>query len=180
MIYLIDENINRQNELGWKESRLSEYSDILILINDVNSLFKNIIDIKNDRSFVMIHESFKDLSAINNKVFIENFIKEITEIAKEKKIYLVFFSGGKNERSIVDNIISLPVNIFYQNLSVFLDRYKQKIVDIKYLIYGKNIQIEENLINLLNFKNNDIDETIEFENFHAAHLSQIISYNYFI
>jgi CheY-like chemotaxis protein len=164
MIYLIDENINRQNELGWNESRFREYSDILFLINDVNSLLKNITDIKNNPSFVLIHESFKDLTAFSNKVFIENFIKEITEIAKDKKIYLVFFSGGKNERSIVDNVISLPVNIFYQNLSVFLDRYNQKLVDIKYLIYGENIQIEENLINLLNTKNSDIDETIEFEN----------------
>lgn len=164
MIYIIDENINRQNELGWNESRFREYSDILFLINDVNSLLKNSTDIKNNTSFVLIHESFKDLTAFSNKVFIENFIKEITEIAKDKKIYLVFFSGGKNERSIVDNIISLPVNIFYQNLSVFLDRYNQKLVDIKYLIYGENILIEENLINLLDNKNNDIDETIEFEN----------------
>ena len=47
MIYLIDENIKRQKEHGWDESKLSCFSNVMLCINNIESLFKNIESIKN-------------------------------------------------------------------------------------------------------------------------------------
>lgn len=164
MIYLIDDNLSRQKEAGWNETKFNEYSEIICVINNIDKLFIHKEAINKSATHIFIHESFKDLSALNNKSFINDFVKEINNKAINKEIFVVFFSGGKVERSIVDNIINIPADIFYDNLNVFLSKYSEKIIEIKHIVYGENIQIEEHIIELLKSKNNNIDDTLTIEN----------------
>lgn len=165
MIYLIDDNLSRQKEAGWNETKFNEFSEIICVINNIDKLFIHKESINKSATHIFIHESFKDLSALNNKSFINDFVKEINNKAKNKEIFVVFFSGGKVERSIVDNnIINIPADIFYDNLNVFLSKYSEKIIEIKHIVYGENIQIEEHIIELLKSKNNNIDDTLTIEN----------------
>lgn len=164
MIYLIDDNLSRQKAAGWDETKFNKYSEIICVINNFNELIIHKESINKSATHIFIHESFKDLSALNNKSFINDFIKEINNKAKNKEIFVVFFSGGKVERSIVHNIINIPADIFYDNLNIFLTKFSEKIIEIKHIVYGENIQIEEHIIELLKSKNNNIDDTLTIEN----------------
>lgn len=58
MIYLIDEQTNRQNTYSWGQEKFSKYGSILKVFSAAESL--SFDKIKAEANIVLLHESFPD------------------------------------------------------------------------------------------------------------------------
>ncbi|MEC3876483.1 response regulator [Chryseobacterium salviniae] len=155
MIYLIDDRKNRQEDLGWSLERLNDQSLIISIYN-----FEQLITYKNkifnSESIVLFHESFNDTTSQPYNLLIKEFVNDLNTFAQSNNGFkLIYFSGSKKSRLLIDNVAYLPVEILYQNINVFIKNYKTN--DIKYLCYGENPQIEEILYKQLVEKNTEIE-----------------------
>lgn len=159
MIYLIDDRKQRQEEGGWSSVKFSEYSEYIKLIYNYEELINLSNEIYSSGNIVLFHESFTDNSSRANNSLIKDFETKLkNEVKKDNDFKLVYFSGSKKHRNLKDKIGYLPVEIVYQNLSVFVDQIQEGIIDLKYLLYGNNHQIEEILYKKLRLKNDAIEE----------------------
>ena len=161
MIYLIDDNKPRQNKYGWTINKLDLFKNDLYPIYTYGEMsdihFRQ--EIFSQDNVVLIHESFfnNTINASVNKDF-EVIRKDIYSYAeKNPNALIVFFSGSIATRKKDKNIAYMPVSVFYQNLEIFISRYKNNDSNIDYLFFGKNPEIESNLINILKIANNSID-----------------------
>lgn len=145
MIYIIDEQINRQKEYSWTEEHFAKYDTIVKTIHKEEEFSENILTDK--KNIVLLHESFPS----------EKVKKEIYQRNKEKTISIGVFSGSKNERRKIENRIDLPADVFYKNLTVFLDRVKEGDLNIDYLLYGASPEREQQLLSELEKRNNEED-----------------------
>ena len=101
MIYIIDEQINRQKEYSWTKEDFAQYDAVVKTIHRKEDFSEDIlIDKKN---IILLHESFPD----------EENKEKIYQRNKEKAISIGVFSGSKNERRKSENIIDLPADVFY-------------------------------------------------------------------
>lgn len=164
MIYILDDNRNRQEDFGWSSERLASFSEIITPIyfsSEMNDELKR--KIFSSGSIVLFHESFFD----NPQNLLEKDSRKIREklvefAEKNTDFMLIFFSGSKDERKRKKNIGHIPVSELYTNLEVFLTTYKLGTIDIGMLLYGKNSKIEEQLLTQLIALNKDIgNETID-------------------
>ena len=145
MIYIIDEQINRQIEYGWTEEHFAQYKTIVKTIHREEEFFEDIL--KNKENIIFLHESFPD----------KNTKEKIYQRNKEKAISIGVFSGSKNERRKSENRIDLPADVFYKNLTVFLDRVKEGDFNIGYLLYGASPEREQQLLSELEKRNIEED-----------------------
>ena len=141
MIYLIDEQINRQIEYGWTKERFVQYNTIVKTIHKKEEFSE---DILNKGDIIFLHESFPDEN-IKNQIY--DYWRE------EKKISIGVFSGSKNERKRGEGRIDLPVSVFYSNLAIFLLKIKGGTLNINYLLYGESPELEKALYDELNIRN---------------------------
>ncbi|MBO1884360.1 hypothetical protein J4N46_07980 [Capnocytophaga sp. Marseille-Q4570] len=141
MIYLIDEQINRQIEYGWTKERFVQYNTIVKTIHKKEEFSE---DILNKGDIIFLHESFPDEN-IKNQIY--DYWRE------EKKISIGVFSGSKNERKRREGRIDLPVSVFYSNLAIFLLKIKGGTLNINYLLYGESPELEKALYDELNIRN---------------------------
>jgi hypothetical protein len=141
MIYLIDEQINRQIEYGWTKERFVQYNTIVKTIHKKEEFSE---DILNKGDIIFLHESFPDEN-IKNQIY--DYWRE------EKKISIGVFSGSKNERKRGEGRIDLPVSVFYSNLAIFLFKIKGGTLNINYLLYGESPELEKALYDELNIRN---------------------------
>ena len=144
-IYIIDEQINRQIEYGWTEEHFAQYKTIVETIYREEEFFEDIL--KNKENIIFLHESFPD----------KNTKEKIYQRNKEKAISIGVFSGSKNERRKSENRIDLPADVFYKNLTVFLDRVKEGDFNIDYLLYGASPEREQQLLSELEKRNIEED-----------------------
>ena len=144
-IYIIDEQINRQIEYGWIEEHFAQYKTIVETIHREEEFFEDIL--KNKENIIFLHESFPD----------KNTKEKIYQRNKEKAISIGVFSGSKNERRKSENRIDLPADVFYKNLTVFLDRVKEGDFNIGYLLYGASPEREQQLLSELEKRNIEED-----------------------
>ena len=144
-IYIIDEQINRQIEYGWTEEHFAQYKTIVETIHREEEFSEDIL--KNKENIIFLHESFPD----------KNTKEKIYQRNKEKAISIGVFSGSKNERRKSENRIDLPADVFYKNLSVFLDRVKEGDFNIGYLLYGASPEREQQLLSELEKRNIEED-----------------------
>lgn len=144
MIYLIDDKTSRQTDYGWLDSKLEEYSDVMTSISDFEKLSVCMDAIHKADSIVMYHESF--INAVENvhKNDISQLLKDIEEEPSHK---IAYFSGSKCQRSMNSNgsICNLPPDVLYTNLECFLKHYKKGETDFKYLLFGQNPELEDNI-----------------------------------
>ena len=145
MIYIIDEQINRQLEYGWTEEDFAQYNTIVKTIHKEEEFLEDIL--KNKENIIFLHESFPD----------KNTKEKIYQRNKEKVIFIGVFSGSKNERRKSENRIDLPADVFYKNLAVFLDKVKERDFNIDYLLYGASPEREQQLLSELEKRNNKED-----------------------
>lgn len=145
MIYIIDEQINRQKEYSWTEEHFAKYDTIVKTIHKEEEFSENILTDK--KNIILLHESFPS----------DKVKKEIYQRNKEKAISIGVFSGSKNERRKSENRIDLPADVFYKNLSVFLDKVKEGDLNIEYLLYGAFPDRERQLLSELEKRNNEED-----------------------
>lgn len=167
MIYLIDDKKERQFTYGWTISKFDLFKDVVFPIYTYSEMsdenFRQEIFSKDN--VILIHESFfkNPINASVNKEFevIRKDIYSYTE--KNPNALIVFFSGSIASRKSDKNISYMPVSLFYQNLEFFLGHYRYNDSNIDYLFFGKNPEIETNLINMLRNSNNNIDSLLSSE-----------------
>lgn len=162
MIYLIDDKRDRQaKDYNWNFDRLSKYKNELKPIYSLQQIDDEKLrdNIFSEGSIIFIHESF--FENIENK-HIKDSLKireDLREKALKKNIWLVYFSGSKNSRTIEGRIVHIPVSILYKNLEVFIEKKIEKKIDLNYILFGKNPKIESEIINKLEKSNNDFDSS---------------------
>lgn len=148
MIYLIDEQVFRQETYGWNIEKLNEYQGIISTHKDSEKL--SIENIKKEK-IVFLHESFPN-EGLKNQLYEHN--------AQNRDFGLVVFSGSKNERqkNATGNRVDLPVSVFYQNLEIFLQEIKKgNKPNVNYLLYGRNLEEEKIIIDEIVKRNNEED-----------------------
>lgn len=183
MIYLIDDNSNRQVGYGWTLERFERFKSLIRIIHTYDEVDEALRkSIFTDGNIVLFHESFFD-NPINQNLENSSKIKEdLIQFAERKKdrFTVVLFSGSNGSRYRNDNIIYMPVDIVYNNLDSFLQNgVYNNSHDINYLLYGNNPKIESELIlkleefNEREFGLPDYDDS-DFKNFIALTLENEI------
>lgn len=144
MIYLIDDKTSRQTDYGWSNDKLEEYSDVMTSISDFEKLSVCMDKIYQADSIVMYHESFINTVENIHKNDISQWLKDIE---KKRGIKMAYFSGSKSQRSINsdESIANLPPDVLYTNLECFLQNYRRGETDFKYLLFGQNPELEDNI-----------------------------------
>lgn len=153
MIYLIDDKEGRQIDFGWNLERFEEYKDLLTPIHSYREITDNNLsgEIFNEGNVVLFHESFFD-NELNIHVDDSLTIrKRLTSYAERNSEFtVVFFSGSVLKRQIDNNQVWIPVSVLYNNLDVFLRKTREGEGDLRYLVYGKNPNLESELLHSLN------------------------------
>lgn len=156
MIFLLDDKKIRQKDFGWTEEKFAQYvSHIkpLYTIDDVVKIGENLYDAGN---IILYHESFLDFTDDSDKA-----LKQRNKIAKmaeaNNRLSVAFFSGSQSSRSLNTNIAYLPVANLYQNLEVLIQHHNKDNSNLKYLLFGENPEIEEELYKILTLANRDIE-----------------------
>jgi CheY-like chemotaxis protein len=109
----------------------------------------------------LFHESFFD-SEVNRQPHNTLAIRRrLLDLARSSGLKVVFFSGSKNSRTLTNNIGHIPVSVLYQNLSIFLDKARNGDENLRYLFFGENYDIEEQLLKKLIQANNQLESSIE-------------------
>ncbi|WP_373709229.1 response regulator [Kaistella sp.] len=167
MIYLIDDKINRQVKAGWDSEKFKEYEKYIVPIysySDMEDLEyrKNVFS---SESVILFHESFFDNEVNIQSQDINDIRNKLEDFARDNpSAYYVSFSGSNNTRNLQSNAGSLPVNILYQNLEIFISSFKKSNkYDISFLFYGENHNIEKYLLSKLDLKKKDFDQSSTIE-----------------
>ena len=150
MIYLIDDKKIRQELLGFNNSKFEKYNSILNTVYSYVQIKKdelNVIGkIYSKDSIILFHESFfdnVDHSQKGDSIIVRNNLIKWCEI---NNVPLIQFSGSNNSRSRNGYKVSLPVEILYQNLELFINSIKNKDdieKSLKILMFGENFNKEE-------------------------------------
>jgi hypothetical protein len=176
MIYIIDDKKNRQSKYSWNEEKLNTYKDEIVPIWTYEDMKSEDFRIQmfHEENILIIHESFfKNIEHDRVKN-----IMEVKERLKSRENLVIYFSGGIYSRSKNANRIYLPISTLYQNLELFIIKKRQNDVNIDYLIYGKNKEIEIELGNKWQLSRNTI---INFNDvFNNSNSLLIQSNRYFI
>jgi DNA-binding NarL/FixJ family response regulator len=162
MVFLIDDKKDRQTgEYWWGEKRFAENSEKVVPIYDLLQLENLADEVFKDGNAVLYHESFLDHTRLSAEAADKRSRLEEFAIAHEN-FQLAVFSGSKNSRKISGgNTASLPVSKLYQNLDVFIQKHFEGEPDLRYLLFGNNPSIEEELTLELNECITEIDKQEE-------------------
>lgn len=136
MIYIIDDKKSRQKDYGWDEKRLSSFSQLLMPIWDVEALNISQEKIIQDGSIILFHESFPQS---------DDFKKKLDDLSSNLNI--AYFSGSKGARFVSNNRCMLPPDVLYINLELFINKCQENDFNFKYLAFGENYVLEEQLRN---------------------------------
>ncbi|WP_374443463.1 hypothetical protein [Epilithonimonas sp.] len=160
MVYLFDDKKERQEDFSWNDERFLHFQDIIIPIYSYNDEEVEKLNVFSEGNIILFHESFFDgADAEQQKHKITD--KYLTDYASQNdKSSVVFFSGSKSNRKIIDNLGFLPVSELYKNLEIFLIKLLETDFNLKYLFFGNNFEVEEQLIKKLEHFNNIYGEPI--------------------
>ena len=136
MIYLIDDKESRQRDYGWSEDRLSSYSQFVKPIWGIEALRDFQDQIIQKENVILFHESFPQSKDFN-----------VTLDDNSTTLYVVKFSGSKGARFVDERRCMLPPDVLYGNLEIFIKKYQEGELDLRYLAYGENYAFEELLRN---------------------------------
>lgn len=160
MIYIFDDKKSRQVGYSWTDEKLNKYEGFIRSIYHYSQISDEVERRKifSEGNIVLFHESFfdaefnkRDKEALKIRRDLEAFAE------KNSKFYLAFFSGSKRENSINNNVAYLPVSVLYQNLEELIHQYVNGINDLRYLLYGKNPDIEHDYVKGLIAANNSFE-----------------------
>jgi DNA-binding NarL/FixJ family response regulator len=149
MIYLIDDKKDRQyKDFGWSEEKFAQYTSFVKPLYSIEEISQIGEDIYKEKNIILYHESFLDFTNDSKKALEQR--KKLQNIAETKKdLSIAFFSGSQGSRSLDENIAHLPVSKLYQNLEILANQHKQGSIELKYLLFGRKPEIEEELYNFL-------------------------------
>ena len=144
MVYLIDEKkLRQESDYLWTDERFGQFKNMIRCIYTLEELENGSKEIFSNDNIILYHESFIDQT---------NKSKEAVD--KRNKLYawsenkgniIVYFSGSKNTRGVNVNIANIPVSTLYANLEIFLKKFSINDINLDYLIFGENINIEKDL-----------------------------------
>lgn len=155
MIYLIDDKYLRQNDFGWNKEKFAYFSSYINPLYKVEDILQIGEDLYIDNNIILYHESFLDFT--NEKDKAQKQREKLTQIAATNpKLSVAFFSGSQGARSLNLNIAYLPVTTLYQNLEILIQQYIKGSAELKYLLFGANPEIEEELNGKLTQSNRNI------------------------
>ena len=159
MIYLIDDKVHRQQvDYQRHYAKVEAYNQIFSSITTLDEYHQNSLTIRDSAKVILLHDSFAKGS----------FNEEKSELTApdNHEIIIVTFGGSINSCNLEGNRAWLPVDVFYQNLAIFLEQYEkvanQQTTDIiKHLFYGNQPELERELqdklrnsvMNLINHTN---------------------------
>lgn len=143
MIYIIDDKRSRQRDYGWDEEKISSFRETIVTIWNYSDLLLYRNSLLEQGSVVLFHESFLLSTDTQQNLEIDSIKSELNK--NIHSIYLAYFSGSKNARYVDGHICMLPPEVLYKNLEVFISQFKTGDIDFKYLAFGKNFNIEENI-----------------------------------
>ena len=86
--------------------------------------------------------------------------KKLDDFVLQNNSYVIYFSGSKSSRTNTGKIAHVPVSVLYQNLEIFLDKAINEDVDLDYLLFGTNPDIENELLSKLEEANNIFDDSL--------------------
>jgi CheY-like chemotaxis protein len=157
MIYLIDDkSIRQEKDFGWTEEKFAQFDQHLKPLYNISDVVSIGEDLYKDGNVILYHESFLDFTFDRERA-VEQRKKLIKKAEEIKDLHVAFFSGSQSSRSLQKNLAELHVSILYQNLEVFIHQYSNQVLDLKYLLFGGNPKIEEELGELLNQANRVIE-----------------------
>jgi hypothetical protein len=159
MIYLIDDKNLRQKDFGWSEEKFAHFSNIIKPLYKIEDIIQIGEDLYIENNIILYHESFLDFTSDKDKALKQR--EKLTKIAATSpRLSVAFFSGSQGARSLNENIADLPASTLYQNLEFFVQQHSQGSIELKYLLFGENPEIEEELNQKLTQANREIEEDI--------------------
>lgn len=159
MIYLIDDKNLRQKDFGWSEEKFAHFSSIIKPLYKIEDITQIGEDLYLDNNIILYHESFLDFTSNKDKALKQR--EKLTKIAATSpRLSVAFFSGSQGARSLNENIAYIPVSTLYQNLEILVQQHSQGSIELKYLLFGENPKIEEDLNQKLIQANREIEEDI--------------------
>lgn len=141
MIYLIEDKTSRRNDYGWSDKRIEQHKGVIRIIDCVSDLLDNAEAILTIDNVLLYHESFANAVDYSLKNDISIFLHNV----QKKGIKIAFFSGSKSQRSLDGNICNLPPHVMYANLEYFINMHLTGDSDFRYLLFGKNPELEDKL-----------------------------------
>lgn len=165
MIYLIDDKKQRQLGYGWNDLKIEKFKQYIITVYNYDQILEENLRerIFSPGSIVLFHESFFDTATNKHEKDSIAIRTELEKYAKRTQDFsLAFFSGSKNSRSFDNNVINLPVGALYSNLEIFIKKYSEGIIDLRFLLFGENPEIEEILTQLFQAANQNLDNLLEY------------------
>jgi CheY-like chemotaxis protein len=157
LIYLIDDKDLRQKDFGWSEEKFALFSSIIKPLYEIEDIIQVGENLYVENNIILYHESFLDFTSDKDKALKQR--EKLTKIAGiYPRLSIAFFSGSQGARSLNGNIAYLPVSKLYQNLEILVQQHSQGSVELKYLLFGENPQIEEELNEKLTLANRGIEE----------------------
>jgi len=151
MIYIIDDKRSRQRDYGWDDNKISEFANIVVPIYNLEDLLMNKDAMFMNDNIILFHESFLAYNVNKNIEEIELFKKALEDYSNN--LYVVYFSGSKNNRYVEERLCMLPPDVMYANLNLFINKMKDGDVNLNYLAFGLNYNIEEKIRNKLEIIN---------------------------
>jgi CheY-like chemotaxis protein len=157
MIYLIDDKDLRQKDFGWCEEKFTLFSSIIKPLYKIEDIIQIGESLYVENNIILYHESFLDFTSDKDKALKQR--EKLSKIAAiTPRLSIAFFSGSQGSRSLNGNIAYLPVSKLYQNLEILIQQHSQGSSELKYLLFGENPQIEEELNEKLTQANREIEE----------------------
>lgn len=162
MIYLIDEKTNRQSSFGWNAEKFEKYKELICPIHDYYVFSDNnfVNEILSTGNVVLMHESFFNGIDLDKKAMANDFQNKLDSFANDRKVFVAYYGGSKRSRKIDGNKAYLPVSVFYEHLEVYLENCQSGKMDINYLLWGNNPQIEKQLIDKIKEANEGMQEDL--------------------
>ncbi|WP_343305168.1 hypothetical protein AAHN97_26905 [Chitinophaga niabensis] len=146
MIYLIDDKIIRQEKYNWTKKEFAQYNNALTVIHSKLELDKTKERMFSTDDIILFHDSFFDNPGNKHEKNVVQIRQDLIDRTR-KKATVVFFGGAVGSRTISGKYVSIPVNILYNNLEVFLNKYIEQgmnnSIEIRYLVFGDRFDIEE-------------------------------------
>lgn len=163
MIYLFDDKRGRQESYGWTDYEFNLWEGKLILVRDYSEfLLQNTEEMFSDGNIILYHESFPTCVPYSERQSFQSFHDFIVGGEYSSDIKIAIFSGSIKNRDISGNIAFLPVTNLYANLGCFLNHYHKCDFDFKYLLWGDDYKVEQELAELIDdFDNEDTEDDIE-------------------
>ncbi len=163
MIYLIDDKKERQEkDYSWTSEKLQKHQGTLVPIYTLKQIEELGIgkEIFNEGNVILLHESFFDSTTNRHQKNSTEIRKNLNEHVSKQNSWVVYFSGSKSSRTNSGKIAHVPVSILYENLEIFLEKLQNGDINLDYILFGSNPEIEKELSNKLEISNDNFDDSL--------------------